>query len=44
MAKKKPEQMTFDELVDLVDWYESRLKYCRFLLNEQINTSVPKGE
>lgn len=34
MAVKKPEQMTADELKQLIMWYESRLKYVRYLLSE----------
>jgi len=34
MARKALESMTAQELKDLILWYESRLKYARFLLSE----------
>lgn len=34
MERKKPEEMSREELVRLITWYETRLKYARFLLSE----------
>lgn len=35
MVKPKPEQMSVEELRELIQWYESRVKYLRFLLSEK---------
>jgi len=34
MARKSLESMNAAELKELIMWYESRLKYARFLLSE----------
>lgn len=35
MARKKPEDMTFQELCEVIVWYENRLRYCKFLKQDK---------
>lgn len=32
--KKKPEDMSYEELASLVDWMFKRIKYLKFLMSE----------
>lgn len=40
MARKKIEEMDVTELIDLVRWYDGRLRYVRFLLKDKFDKEI----